>query len=82
MYRVMQCVKSTLEHPTLGPVSSFRQSMVGSYPQYRAALVACEMANAKDPQPLLCAKWPRPRECLDRLTALISGPWYLALERC
>jgi len=49
MYRLMQSVKSTLEHPTLGPMSSFRQSLVGSYPQYRAALVACEMANAKDP---------------------------------
>ena len=49
MYHLMQSVKSTLEHPTLGPMLSFRQSLVGSYPQYRAALVAREMANAKDP---------------------------------
>lgn len=49
MYRVMQSVKVTLEHPTSGDVSSFRQRLVGQYQQYRAALVACETANARGP---------------------------------
>ena len=49
MYRLMQSVKSTLKHPTLGPMSSFRHSLVGEYPRYRAALVACEKANAQVP---------------------------------
>lgn len=49
MYHLMQSIKSTFEHPTLGPMSSFRQSLVGQYAQYRAALVACETGNVKDP---------------------------------
>ncbi len=47
MYRLMQSAKYTLEHPTLGPMSSFRQSLIGQYRQIRTALVACEKANAK-----------------------------------
>jgi hypothetical protein len=47
MYRLMQSLKVTLEHPTLGAMSSFRQSLIGQYGQIRSALVACEKANAR-----------------------------------
>jgi hypothetical protein len=46
MYRLMQSAKFTVEHPTLGPMSSFRQSLIGQYRQIRTALLACEKANA------------------------------------
>jgi hypothetical protein len=47
MYRLMQSAKFTLDHPTLGPMSSFRQSLVGQYRQSRMALTACDKANAR-----------------------------------
>jgi hypothetical protein len=49
MYRLMQSLKVTLEHPTLGPMSSFRQRLMGQYPKYRGELAACETANARGP---------------------------------
>lgn len=47
MYRLMQSAKFTLEHSTLGPMSSFRQRPIGQYRQIRTALAACEKANAQ-----------------------------------
>lgn len=46
MYRLMHSEQFTVEHPTLGPMSSFRQSLIGRYRKARAALDACEKANA------------------------------------
>jgi hypothetical protein len=46
MYRLMQSVKHTLEHPTLGVMSSYRQSLLGRYGQARTALEACDKENA------------------------------------
>lgn len=56
MYRLMQSLTVTLEHPTLGAMSSFRQSPIGQYRPIRTALVACEKANAGGSKPLLCAQ--------------------------
>jgi hypothetical protein len=49
MYRLMQSAKFTLEHSTLGPMSAFRQRLIGHYKQIRTALLACDAANAKGP---------------------------------
>jgi len=45
MYRLMKSVKFTLDHLVEGPLSSYRQSLVGQFRQPRAALVACKLAN-------------------------------------
>jgi hypothetical protein len=50
MYRLIQSLKVTFEHPTLGPMSSFRQRLMGQYPQYRATLAAYETAKARGPK--------------------------------
>jgi hypothetical protein len=47
MYRLMHSAKFTVEHPTLGPLSSYRQNLIGQYRQVRTALLACEQANAR-----------------------------------
>ena len=46
MYRLMRSAKFTVVHPTLGPMSSFRQRQMGQYRQVGTALAACEKANA------------------------------------
>jgi hypothetical protein len=46
MYRLMRSEKFTVEHPTLGLMSSSRPRQIGQYRQIRAALLACETANA------------------------------------
>ena len=47
MYRVMQSEKFTLEHLTLGPISTYRQRQIGQYRQERIALDACHKANSQ-----------------------------------
>jgi hypothetical protein len=46
MYRLMRSAKFTVVHPTLGPMSSYRQRLMGQYRQVGTALAACEKANA------------------------------------
>ena len=48
MYRLMRSTEFTVVHPTLGPMSSFRQRLIGEYRQMGTALAACEKANASD----------------------------------
>ena len=48
MYRLMRSAKFTVVHPTLGPMPSFRQRLMGQYRQVGTALAACEKANASD----------------------------------
>lgn len=49
MYRLMKSVKLTLDHTVSGPLSSYRQSLVGHFRQPRAAHVACKAANTTGP---------------------------------
>ena len=45
MYRLMKSEKFTLGHPTSGLASSYRQTPVKHFQQFRTALCACEVAN-------------------------------------
>lgn len=47
MYRLMQSQKFTLEHRTLGRISTYRQRLIGQYGEVRIALEACNKANAE-----------------------------------
>ena len=47
MYRLMQSEKFTLEHSTLGPISTYRQRLIEQYGEVRIALEACQKANAE-----------------------------------
>ena len=49
MYRLMRSAKFTLYHTISGPMSSYRQSLVGHFRQSRAAIGACRVANASSP---------------------------------
>ena len=47
MYRLMKSVRLVLQHATLGPMSSYRHSLVGHYPRSQAAVGACDTANKR-----------------------------------
>ena len=47
MYRLMQSQKFTLEHHGSGPISTYRQRLIGQYGEIRTALEACHEANAE-----------------------------------
>jgi hypothetical protein len=48
MYRLMKSVRLVLQHVTLGPMSSYRHSLVSHYLQSEAAATACNTANRRD----------------------------------
>ena len=45
MYHLMKSNKFTLDHLVSGLMSSYRQTEIGHFQQFRAALGACEVAN-------------------------------------
>ena len=47
MYRLMRSAKFIVVHPTLGPMPSFRQRLMGEYQQFETALAACKKANTR-----------------------------------
>ena len=47
MYRLMRSEKLTLDHLVSGLLSSYRQTEIGHFQQFRAAHDACEIANNK-----------------------------------
>ncbi len=49
MYRLMKSVKFVLQHATLGPLSSYRHSLISHYLQSQAAVEACDTANRTGP---------------------------------
>jgi len=49
MYRLMKSVRLVLQHATLGPMLSYRHSLVSHYLQSQAAVAACNTANRRGP---------------------------------
>lgn len=47
MYRLMKSEKFTYDHVTSGLMSTYRQTEVGHFAQFRTAHEACELANHK-----------------------------------
>jgi len=47
MYHLMKSEKFTLDHLVSGLMSSYRQTEIGHFQQFCAALGACEVANKK-----------------------------------
>ena len=45
MYLLMKSQKFTLDHLVSGLMSSYRQTEIGHFQKFRAALGACEVAN-------------------------------------